>query len=95
MTYYAALCVSTENTSICVVDREGAILHEGKVATEPRAINEYLQSTELPLTQVGLRLPAFRFGSITISWRRRADGLLGNPPCKRSSKDAENQNGPQ
>jgi len=54
MAYYAALDVSTESTSICIVDREGAILHEGKAATEPRAIHEFLQSTGLPLTRVGL-----------------------------------------
>ncbi len=40
MKYYAGLDVSLEETSICVVDGDGAIVAERKVASEPRAIAE-------------------------------------------------------
>ncbi len=42
MKYYAGLDVSLEETSICVVDGDGAIVAERKVASEPRAIAEAL-----------------------------------------------------
>lgn len=61
MAYFAALDVSTASTSICIVDREGEILHEGKAATEPSAILEFFQSTGLPLKRVGLEA-----GSLSI-----------------------------
>ncbi len=69
MAYYAALDVSTESTSIRIVDREGVIVHEGKAATEPGAIREFLQSAGLPLSASVLKLGACPFGSITTFLR--------------------------
>ena len=36
--YFAGLDVSMEETHICVLDRDGAIAHQGKVASTPAAI---------------------------------------------------------
>lgn len=42
MTYYAGLDVSLEESSVCVVDSEGEVIAEAKVASEPSAIAAYL-----------------------------------------------------
>ena len=38
MEHYAGLDVSLDETSICIVDAEGRIIRETKVATDPAAI---------------------------------------------------------
>lgn len=38
MTQYVGLDVADEETSVCVVDQEGVVLVEAKVASEPAAI---------------------------------------------------------
>ena len=43
MKYYAGLDVSQHTTSICIVDEEGAIVTERKVATCPDAITALLE----------------------------------------------------
>ena len=35
MDYFAGLDVSVKDTSVCIVDGEGRIVREGKVASEP------------------------------------------------------------
>jgi transposase len=54
MKYYAGLDVSLEQTSICIVDGEGAIVAERKVGSEPRAIAEALRATGFTFERVGL-----------------------------------------
>ncbi len=54
MKYYAGLDVSLEETSICVVDGEGVIVGERKVASGPRAIAEALRAMGLAFERVGL-----------------------------------------
>ena len=43
MKYYAGLDVSQQTTSICIVDDEGKIVAERKVASCPDAIGEALE----------------------------------------------------
>jgi hypothetical protein len=42
MEYFAGLDVSMEETHICVLDREGVVIHEAKAASRPEAIADEL-----------------------------------------------------
>ena len=42
MEYFAGLDISMEETHICLVDREGAVVHEAKTASSPAAIASVL-----------------------------------------------------
>ena len=52
MEHYAGLDVSLELTSVCIVDVQGEIVCEAKVASEPEALIGLLRT--LPITRVGL-----------------------------------------
>ena len=56
MKYYAGLDVSLEETSICIMDGDGTIITERKVASQPAAIAEMLASLGLRLHRVGLEV---------------------------------------
>ena len=45
MKYFAGLDVSMEETSVCIVNQDGAVVREGRAATDPAAINDYLKAT--------------------------------------------------
>jgi transposase len=42
MEYFAGLDISMQETHVCVVDRDGAVIHQGKVASTPADIEEEL-----------------------------------------------------
>lgn len=54
MEYYAAIDVSLELSSVCVVDGTGKIVREAKVASEPEALVRFFRDLNLVLTRVGL-----------------------------------------
>ena len=54
MEYYVGLDVSLKQTSICVVDRKGAVVREGVVDSDPEAISVYLRSKAPDVVRVGL-----------------------------------------
>ena len=56
MKYYAGLDVSLEETSICIMDGDGTLITERKVASQPEAIAEMLGSLGLRLHRVGLEV---------------------------------------
>lgn len=59
MNLYAGLDVSMEETSICVVDRDGKIVKECKTATDPTSIHEALKPFADRLHRVGLEAQSF------------------------------------
>src|ERR1043166_6653332 len=54
MEHYAGLDVSLECSSVCVVDATGKIVREGKVASEPEALNAWFGSLGFELVRIGL-----------------------------------------
>jgi transposase len=53
MKYFAGLDVSMIETSVCIVDQDGAVIREGRAATDPAAINTYLKATGFAFERVG------------------------------------------
>ncbi len=54
MELYVGLDVSLKETSICVVDRDGTIVAESTVLSDPDSIADYLEDKAHDLTRVGL-----------------------------------------
>jgi transposase len=54
MEHYAGIDVSLECSSVCVVDANGKILREAKVASEPEALIAWFQSSGFDLERIGL-----------------------------------------
>ncbi len=54
MEYFAAIDVSLELSSVCVVDGAGQIVREAKVASEPDALIQWFRETGLTFTRIGL-----------------------------------------
>ena len=54
MTYYAGIDVSLESASVCVIDAAGKTIREGKVASDPAALADWLMSVGVSLERVGL-----------------------------------------
>src|ERR671916_1565481 len=54
MDHYAGIDVSLESSSICIVDGQGKIIKEAKVASEPEALIAWFAAHEGPMTRIGL-----------------------------------------
>jgi transposase len=54
MNHYAGIDVSLECSSVCVVDANGRILREAKVASEPEALIAWFRASGLDLERIGL-----------------------------------------
>ena len=99
MTQYAGLDVSLEESTICIVDQEGRIVREGKVATEVETIERYLREHGATLGRIGLEagplsswlyagLRAAGWPAICIE-TRRLRAVTRTMPVKNDRKDAE------
>ena len=54
MTYYAGIDVSNEQCSVCVLDAEGAVVHETKLASEPAALVAWFSGLGFAVSRIGL-----------------------------------------
>jgi transposase len=54
MNHYAGIDVSLESSSLCVVDWQGRIVREGKVASEPAALIGWFSSLGFEVERIGL-----------------------------------------
>jgi transposase len=54
MDHYAGIDVSLEYSSVCVVDANGKIVREAKVASEPKALIDWFRSLRFDLARIGL-----------------------------------------
>jgi transposase len=54
MDYYAGIDVSLELSSVCIVDKDGRIVREVKVTSEPEALVALLRGVDLALARIGL-----------------------------------------
>ena len=54
MNHYAAIDVSLELSSVCIVDTTGKVVKETKVETHPEALVKFFKDFGLPLTRIGL-----------------------------------------
>jgi hypothetical protein len=54
MEQYAGIDVSLESVSVCVVDASGRIVHEAKVAREPRALIAWFGGIGMQMARIGL-----------------------------------------
>ncbi len=54
MEHYAGIDVSLKESSVCVVDSSGKIVHETRVASEPEALVRYFGGLGFPVSRVGL-----------------------------------------
>jgi hypothetical protein len=61
--HYAAIDVSLELSSLCIVDATGKVVKEAKVETRPEALVKFFKDFGLPLTKSALRRAHSRSGS--------------------------------
>src|SRR5918998_2644109 len=54
MEQYAGIDVSLDSASVCIVDAQGKILKEAKVACEPEALIAWLAAHGTPMARIGL-----------------------------------------
>src|SRR5262245_19486685 len=52
--HYAAIDVSLELSSVCIVDVTGKVVKEAKVETRPEALVKFFKAFSHPLTRIGL-----------------------------------------
>jgi transposase len=96
--HFAGLDVSLEETAICVVDEEGRIVREARVASEPEALVAFFRGLGLALERVGLEacsLSAWLYEGLAAAGlpavcieTRRAKAAMGAMPNKTDRNDA-------
>src|SRR6202040_1250812 len=98
MNSYAGIDVLLEASSVCVIDGNGKIVREGKVASEPEALIAWFSSLGLGLTRIGLEAgplsqwlyAAMRQAGLTVELleTRHVRNAFKIMPVKTDRKDA-------
>src|SRR5262245_45546029 len=73
MQHYVGLDVSLKQTAVCVVDKAGKIRREGMVASEPKAIADFIAANAPQVVRIG-----FESGA-TSTWLWRELKKFGPP----------------
>ena len=92
MEHYAGIDVSLECSSVCVVDANGKIVREAKVASEPQALIAWVGSLGFGLERIGLEagpLSQWLFAGMkgpALPWNCWRRGTYGrhSRPCRSS-----------
>ncbi|MGY4382844.1 hypothetical protein ACVWZ3_010547 [Bradyrhizobium sp. i1.3.6] len=79
MDNYAGIDVSLELSSVCVVDAQGKILREAKVASEPGALVELFEALGFAVKRIGLE-----------AWAAVAMAACGPERCRIRNSSAGN-----
>ena len=85
MEHYAGIDVSLECSSVCVVDANGKIVREAKVASEPQALIDWFGSLGFGLERIGLEA-----GPLS-QWLFA--GMKEGRPCRGTAGDAARTEG--
>ncbi len=98
MDYYAGLDVSLEETAVCIIDAQGVVVKEAKVASEPETLIGLFERLGLAMGRIGLEACSL---TAWLHERRAAAGLpvvcmetrqakaaMGSMPIKTDRNDA-------
>lgn len=98
MRYYAGLDVSLEETAICIIDKDGTIVRETSVSSEPDALVSFFLTLNLKTERIGLEacsLTAWLHDSLRQAGlpaicmeTRHAKAAMGAMPVKTDRNDA-------
>jgi transposase len=99
MEYFAGIDVSLEASSVCVVDAAGEIVREGKVATTPSALAQFLAGSGVAFARIGFEagpLAPWLFEGLMAAGlpvvcieTRRMKVFTSASPVKTDRKDAQ------
>ena len=89
MEHYAGIDVSLELSSVCVVDTQGKIVKETKVASEPEALIDFFGSQDFTVKRIGLEaeplsqwlhagLKREGFETVLLEMRQCEGGVIGD-----------------
>ena len=84
MEHYAGIDVSLELSSVCVVDAQGKIVKEAKVASEPEAVVAFFEALGFAVKRIGLEARPLSH------W---LCGIKGSRVRNRSARDAACESG--
>ena len=92
MEHYAGIDVSLECSSVCVVDKQGRIVREGKMASEPAALTKWFKDLGIELARIGLEAgPLSQWLYAKMSRAGLVVELLRRATCGRPSRSCRSR----
>ena len=95
MKHYAGIDVSLNSSSVCVVDENGKIVREAKVASEPVALIDWFKSLGREMGGSGWRQVRCRSGCTGHCGERAAGGTSGDAAREGGAVGDAGEDGPQ